>query len=113
MGLHSLPAEALTVARYLAARAGGGASMATLRLVTSAIAKAHEWAKQESPCGDPGVRAFLEGCLSRCLASHGGTSLTEMAHPITRRSRHSDSQHPARFLPLRVYKEGAVIAEVD
>ena len=41
VGLRSLPAEPLTVARYLAARAGAGASVATLRLATSAIAKAH------------------------------------------------------------------------
>ena len=61
VGLRSLPAEPLTVARYLAARAGSGATIATLRLATSAIAKAHEWAKQESPCRDPGVRASLKG----------------------------------------------------
>ena len=61
VGLTSLPAEPLTVARYLAARAGSGASIATLRLATSAIAKAHEWAKLESPCRDPGVRASLKG----------------------------------------------------
>ena len=61
VGLTSLPAEPLTVARYLAARAGSGASIATLRLATSAIAKAHEWAKLESPCLDPGVRASLKG----------------------------------------------------
>ena len=53
--LRSLPAEPLTVARYLAARAGGGASIATLPLTTSAISKAHEWAGHESPCRDPGV----------------------------------------------------------
>ena len=61
VGLHPLPAEPLTVARYLAARAGDGASIATIRLATSAITKAHEWAKQESPCRDPGVRASLKG----------------------------------------------------
>ena len=61
VGLTSLLADPLTVARYLAARAGSGASIATLRLVTSAIAKAHEWAKLESPCRDPGVRASLKG----------------------------------------------------
>ena len=44
VGLHPLPAEPLTVARYLAARAGSGASIATLRLATSAITKAHAWA---------------------------------------------------------------------
>ena len=59
--LTSLPADPLTVARYLAARAGSGASIATLRLATSAISKAHEWAKLESPCRDPGVRASLRG----------------------------------------------------
>ena len=52
-----LTAEPLTVARYLAARAGSGASIATLRLAASAISKAHEWAKLDSPCRDPGVRA--------------------------------------------------------
>ena len=57
----SLPAQPLTVARYLAARANSGASVATLRLTASAISKAHEWAKLESPCRDPGVRASLKG----------------------------------------------------
>ena len=61
VGLVSLPAEPLTVARYLAARAGSGASIATIRLATSAISKAHEWAKLESPCRDPRVRASLKG----------------------------------------------------
>ena len=61
VGLMSLPAEPLTVARYLAARAGDGASIATMRLASSAIAKAHEWAKLESPCRDPGVCASLKG----------------------------------------------------
>ena len=61
MGLRSLPAEPRTVARYLAARAGSGASVATLRLASSAISKAHQWAKLESPCRDPGVRASLKG----------------------------------------------------
>ena len=61
VGLRSLPAEPLTVARYLAARANSGTSIATLRLAASAISKAHEWAKLESPCRDPGVRASLKG----------------------------------------------------
>ena len=34
------------------------------------------------------------GGLSRCLASHGGLSLPEMAHLITWCSRHLDSQYP-------------------
>ena len=49
------------MARYPAARAGSGASIATLRLATSAIAKAHEWSRLESPCRDQGVRASLKG----------------------------------------------------
>ena len=32
-----------------------------MRLATSAITKAHQWAKLESPCRDPGVRASLKG----------------------------------------------------
>ena len=40
------------MARYLAARANSGASIATMRLATSSISKAHEWAKLESrPAG--------------------------------------------------------------
>ena len=61
VGLSPLPAEPLTVARYLAARANSGASIATLRLAASAIARAHQWARLESPCRDPGVRASLKG----------------------------------------------------
>ena len=53
VGLASLPAEPLTVARHLAARANAGASVATLRLAASAISKAHQWARLESPCRDP------------------------------------------------------------
>ena len=65
VGLNSLPAEPLTVARYLAARANSGSSIATLRLSASAIAKAHEWAGHESPCKDRGVRASLKGLARR------------------------------------------------
>ena len=61
LALGSLPAEPLTVARYLAVRASSGASSATLRLAASAIAKAHEWAGHDSPCRDQGVRESLKG----------------------------------------------------
>ena len=61
MVLRALPADPLTVARYLAVRASAGASIATLRLAASAIAKAHQWAGHESPGQDPGVRASLRG----------------------------------------------------
>ena len=59
--LRSMPAEPLTVARYLAVRAGSGASIATLRLATSTIAKVHEWAGHDSPGRDRGVREALKG----------------------------------------------------
>ena len=65
VGLTPLPAEPLTVARYLAVRAGSGASIATMRLASSAIAKAHQWAGHESPCRDPGVRASSKGWRRR------------------------------------------------
>ena len=61
VGLRSVPAEPLTVARYLAVRAGDGTSIATMRLATSAITKAHEWVGHESPGKDRGVRASLKG----------------------------------------------------
>ena len=57
VGLPSLPAQPLTVARYLAVRAGDGAAVATLRLASSAIAKAHELAGHESPGRDRGRRS--------------------------------------------------------
>ena len=61
VGLRALPAEPFTVARYLAVRAGDGASVATLRLATSAIARVHRWAGHESPGRDRGVREALRG----------------------------------------------------
>ena len=61
VGLRALPAEPLTVARYLAVRAGDGASIATLRLAASAIAKAHQLAGHDSPGQDRGVREALKG----------------------------------------------------
>ena len=61
VGLRSLPAEPLTVARYLAVRAGSGSTIATLRLATSAIARVHRWAGHESPGRDRGVREALQG----------------------------------------------------
>ena len=83
-GLTSLPAEPLTVARYLAARANSAAytSIATLRLATSAISQAHEWAKLESPCRDPGVRASLKGWgrrLSRPQRQSGALTADALA----------------------------------
>ena len=61
VGLRALPADPLTVARYLAVRANAGASVATLRLAASAIAKAHQLAGHESPGRDQGVREALKG----------------------------------------------------
>ena len=61
VGLRALPAEPLTVARYLAVRAGSGSTIATLRLATSAIARVHRWAGHDSPCQDRGVREALRG----------------------------------------------------
>ena len=58
IGLRSLPADPLTVARYLAPRAGDGAGM---RLATSAIAKAHEWAGHEIALPGPGRARGVEG----------------------------------------------------
>ena len=61
VGLRALPAEPLTVARYLAVRAGSGSTIATLRLATSAIARVHRWAGHDSPSRDRGVREALRG----------------------------------------------------
>ena len=62
LGGPPLPAGRTPHRRPLPGGAGRhGASVATLRLAASAIAKAHEWAGHESPCRDPGVRASLRG----------------------------------------------------
>ena len=100
--LTPLPAEPLTVARYLAARANAGASIATLRLAMSAIAKAHEWAKLESPCRDPGVRASLKGWgrrLSKPQRQSGALTADVLAvirltavQPRKARPRHRDAR---------------------
>ena len=66
-----MPADPLTVARYLAVRAGSGATIATLRLASSAITKAHEWAGHESSCKDRGVRASLKGWGRRLAKPQG------------------------------------------
>ena len=87
-----MAAKPLTVVRYLAVRAGDGASIATMRLVTSAIAKAYEWAKQESPWRDPGVRASLKGWGRRlarpqrqagALTAGGASALRRLRKPLS------------------------------
>ena len=94
VGLCSLPAEPLTVARYLAARAGSGASVATLRLVTSAITKAHQWARLESPCWDQGVRAALKGWGRRLSKPQRQAAALTAASPA---SAVAASKRPSRL----------------
>ena len=55
VGLRPLPADPLTVARYLGVRGEAGVSMATLRQAVSAITRVHEWIGQPSPCQDTGA----------------------------------------------------------
>ena len=50
-GPHVPARRALTVAHYVAARAGSGASIATLRLATSAISKATSGPSWNRPAG--------------------------------------------------------------
>ena len=83
--LRALPAEPLTVARYLAVRAGSGASIATLRLASSAIAKVHEWAGHDSPGRDRGVREALKGWGRRLARSLAGKPLAEFPTTTGRR----------------------------
>ena len=73
----------------LAARAGSGVSVATLRLAMSAITKAHEWAGHESPCKDRGVRASLKGWGRRLSKPQRRRAGRDPAHrrPTRRRGR--------------------------
>ena len=65
VGLRPLPADPLTVARYLGVRGEAGVSMATLRQAVSAITRVHEWIGQPSPCQDRGVGESLKGWARR------------------------------------------------
>lgn len=60
-GAAALPAAPSAVAAYLAARAGAGAGMATLRMATAAIGAAHELAGEASPCADRIVKTAMKG----------------------------------------------------
>ena len=92
--LRALPAEPLTVARYLAARANSGTSIATMRLATSAITKAHEWARLESPCRDQGVRAALKGWGRRLSKPQRQAAALTAASPA---SAVAASKRPSRL----------------
>ena len=64
-GLRPLPADPLTVARYLGVRGEAGVSMATLRQAVSAITRVHEWIGQPSPCQDRSVGESLKDWARR------------------------------------------------
>ena len=93
-GLRSLPAEPLTVASYMASRANSGTSIATMRLATSAITKAHKWARLESPCRDQGVRAALKGWGRRLSKPQRQAAALTTASPA---SAVAASKRPSRL----------------
>ena len=93
-GLRSLPAEPLTVASYMASRANSGTSIATMRLATSAITKAHKWARLESPCRDQGVRAALKGWSRRLSKPQRQAAALTTASPA---SAVAASKRPSRL----------------
>ena len=100
VGLRSLLAEPLTVARYLAARANSGTSIATMRLATSAIAKAHEWAGHDSPGRDRGVREALQGWgrrLARPQRQAGALTAASPASAVAASKRPSRMEERGRF----------------
>ena len=90
VGLPALPAQPLTVARYLAARANAGASIATMRLATSAIAKAHEWVK-------PGIT--VPGPGRARLPERMGKTTCEAPAPVRRPHRRRPGRDPAHRRP--------------
>jgi site-specific recombinase XerD len=60
-GLPSLPASPATVARFIAACAGGGLSVSTIGRRLAGIAYAHKLAKQANPTGAEEVKVILAG----------------------------------------------------
>ena len=61
VGLRPLPADPLTVARYLGVRGEAGVSMATLRQAASAITRVHEWLGAAIAVPGPGRAGIAEG----------------------------------------------------
>ncbi|MCY4593156.1 MAG: tyrosine-type recombinase/integrase [Alphaproteobacteria bacterium] len=55
-------------AAFLAARAEGGATMATLRIATASIGKAHELAGEANPCPDRIVKTAMQGLARQARA---------------------------------------------
>ena len=99
------------MARYLDARTGGGASIATLRMDAAAIGKAHEWAGHDSLYWDQGVREPLKG-WGRSLAKpqrHAG-ALTVDVQGIIRLAA-SRSRRLGRG--LETLRQAAARARVD
>ncbi|MCY4593146.1 MAG: tyrosine-type recombinase/integrase [Alphaproteobacteria bacterium] len=73
VGTDAMPARPDALAAFLASRAEGGASMATLRMATAAIGKAHELAGEANPCADRIVKTAMQG-LARQAADAGATA---------------------------------------
>ena len=73
VSLRALPADPLTVARYLDVRANAGASIATLRLATSAIAQGTRMGRPRIPRPGPGgARLFERMGTASCEAPASG-----------------------------------------
>ena len=90
VALRSLPAEPLTGARYLAVRAGSGASIATLRLAASAIAKAPRVGEAGIARPGPGRARLSEGM---------GKTTGQTAAPVRRPHRRRAGRDPAYHRP--------------
>ena len=90
VGLASLPAEPLTVARYLAARAGSGASIATIRL-------AHVSHRQGPRVGEAGIA--LPGPGRARLFEGMGPSPREAPAPGRRPHRRRAGRNTAHRRP--------------
>ncbi|UPJ55425.1 site-specific integrase [Bradyrhizobium sp. 192] len=67
-GLHALPADPTTVARYLAQLADGGRKSSTIQRRVAAIRSAHKAAGFEPPTNSEGVKATMRG-IRRTLRS--------------------------------------------
>ena len=101
--LRALPADPLTVARYLAVRAGSGASVATLRLAASAIAKAQGLADWEFFSGHSG----RVGMALR-MAQNGAPT-----HEIERQGRWKQGAGMVgRYNPRRVRRVGTAVSVI-
>lgn len=115
-GYRSLPATPETTAAFLAYRADGGCSVATLKLARAAIRYEHESRGVDSPTQSPGVGRVLRGLARRATAAKAvpgrgqvkGLSATDLAAIVATAKHRRKYRNGSRESEERANWRGAV-----